>query len=63
LEIISLETNQQYNSNRYLTIIHDANEGCVTVSDNNPACERLDPVKVIEIWEMNAFEKFGETRI
>jgi hypothetical protein len=47
----------RYYSNRYLTIIHDSNDGCVTVSDNKPAYDRLDSIKLVEIWEVIAFQK------
>jgi hypothetical protein len=47
----------QYYSNRYLSIVHEENEGCVTISDTKPACDRLDSRKLIEIWVVIAFEK------
>jgi hypothetical protein len=50
LEIITLETKKRYYTNRYLSIIHDENEGWVTISDTKPACDRLDSSKLIEIW-------------
>jgi hypothetical protein len=56
LEFITLETNKRYYFNRNLSIIHDENEGCVTISDTKPACDRLDSSKMIEIWVVIAFE-------
>jgi hypothetical protein len=56
VEFVTLETNKRYNSNRYLSIIHDENDGCVTISDTKPACDRLDSSKLIEILVVIAFE-------
>jgi hypothetical protein len=56
METYTLETNKRYNSNRFLSIIHDENEGCGPISDTKPPCERLDSCKLIEIWVVIAFE-------
>jgi hypothetical protein len=56
VEFVTFETNKPYFSNRYLSIIHDENEGCVTISDTKPACDRLDSSKLIEIWVVIGFE-------
>jgi hypothetical protein len=56
LEFITLETNKRYYSIWYLSIIHDENEGCVTISDTKPACDGLDTSKFFEIWVVIAFE-------
>jgi hypothetical protein len=50
MEFITLETNKRYYSKRYLSIIHEENEGCVTISDTKPACDRPDSSKLFEIW-------------
>jgi hypothetical protein len=56
LAFITLETYKWYYSNRYLSIIYDENEGCVTTSVTKPACDRLQSVKLIKIWVVIAFE-------
>jgi hypothetical protein len=56
LDFITIETNKRYYSNRYLSIIHEENEGCVIISDTEPDCERLGSSKLIEIWVVISFE-------
>jgi hypothetical protein len=31
-------------------------EGCVSISDSKPACDRLDSSKLFEIWVVITFE-------
>jgi hypothetical protein len=53
---IILETNKQYYSNRYLSIIYDEYEGCYSITVTKPACDRLDSSKLVEIWVVIYFE-------
>jgi hypothetical protein len=49
LGFITLETNKLFLSSKYLSIIYNENEGCVTISDTKPAWDRLFSSMLIEI--------------